>query len=64
MRMVVAELETSPIVIYSTLVAVDFLLRRWALVRHRDVVLPGDTRTDWRNVGHVGVVVRAVHLGN
>ena len=64
LRMVVAELETSPIVVYSTLVAVNLLLRRWALVRHGNVVLSSDTGTDWRNVGHVGVVVRAVHLGN
>ena len=62
--MVVAELEASPIVVYSTLVAVDFLLRRWALVRHRNIVLSSDTGTDRRNVRHVGVVVRAVHLGN
>ena len=64
LRMVVAELETSPIVVYSTLVAVDLLLRRWALVRHGNIVLSSDPGTDWRNVGHVGVVVRAVHLGN
>ena len=64
MSLVVAELEASPIVVYSTLVAVHFMLRRWALVRHRNVVLSSDTGTDRRNVGHVGVMVRTVHLGD
>ena len=64
MRRIVTELEASSIVVYATLVAINLLLRRRALVRHRNIILSNDAGTDRRNVGHARVVVRAAHLGN